>query len=249
MGDQKFWNEYVKEYGYNPSFIKTVPEEYQTQEMWDSYVENGAFNVFGVKEVPYQFQTKEMWNKFLQERGINNIKKVPVEFQSTELWTEYLDKKDYFYTTVQEVPSEYQTQEMWNKSMEEIGYNPYFANNVPERFLTIDILKNVIKNKEFHRQYDFHEYKSKLRQLEKIQEEKEKNRLAQSYIVNQERDYETGSRFAPYGNDEDYSYENLPSHKKALVAKKIESNLYGDRDYETGSRADSDLENEYEREM
>lgn len=247
--DEKYWNEYVREYGYNPSFIKTVPEEYQTQEMWDNYVENGAFNVFGVREVPAQFQTQKMWNRFLREKGINNIKKVPIEFQSVELWTEYLDKKDYFYTTVQEVPEEYQTQEMWDKSMEEMGYNPYFADNIPEKFLTIKMLRNIVKNKDTHKQFDFHNYQTRLRKLEKIQEEEHRKKVAQSYIINQERDYETGSRFAPYGNDEDYSYENLPSNQKAMVAKKVEANLYGDRDYETGSRADSDLETEYEREM
>lgn len=247
--DERYWNDYAEEVGYNPNFMKDIPIEFQNQEMWDNYVKDGALNVFGLIDVPKKFQTQEMWNKFLCEVGIKNIKKVPVEFQSTELWTEYLNKKDYLYTTVQEVPSEFQTQEMWNESMKRMGYNPYFVDIVPEKFLTIEILRNVLKNKDSYRQFDFHDYQLKLKNLEEIHEETHRKKVAQSYIVNQERDYETGARFAPYGNDENYLCENLPSNKKAMVAKKVEANLYGERDYETGSRADSDLETEYEREM
>lgn len=247
--DEKYWNDYAREFGYNPNFMKSIPMEYQTQEMWDNYVKDGALSIFGLRDVPKKFQTQEMWDFFLIKCGINKIKKVPEEFQSVEMWNSYLEKKGYFYTNIQEVPSEYQTQEMWDKSMEEIGYNPYFAENVPEKFLTIPMLKNIIKNKEIHRQFDFRGFQSKLKDLENFQEEEYKKKLSQSYIVNQERDYETGSRVAPYGNDESYLYENLPSNQRILVNKNIETNLYGDRDYETGSRADSDLKTEYEREM
>ena len=157
-----------------------------------------------------------------------------------------MEKNDYFFRTVQEVPECFQTQEMWNKSMKELGYNPHFVQEVPNKFISLEILKNVVENKPNHKQFDFNFFEKKLAEMEK--QEKARREIEKSYITNQERDYETGSRTAPYGEDENYS-EVDAKNSKTHPAKKQKAYVAPERDYETGSRADFDIENDYEMEL
>lgn len=203
--NQDFWNNYVKRYDYNPNFIKEVPIEFQTQEMWNQYVENGVIDIFGIRNyVPEKFQTRAMWEKFYSFKSPDFVKKVPEKFQTTKMWERYLEKNNYFYSNVGEVPLCYQTQDMWDKSMKELGYNPYFVQEVPKKFISLEILRNVVENKPNHKQYDFYFFEKKLDEMEK--QEKERKEIEKSYITNQERDYETGSR-ADFDNENDYGME------------------------------------------
>lgn len=203
--NQDFWNNYVKRYDYNPNFIKEVPIEFQTQEMWNQYVENGVIDIFGVKNlVPEKFQTRAMWEKLYSFKMPDFVKKIPEKFQTLKMWERYLEKNNYFYSNVREVPLCYQTQEMWNKSMKELGYNPYFVQEVPNKFISLDILKNVVENKPNYKQFDFYFFEKKLAEMEK--QEKERKEIEKSYITNQERDYETGFR-ADFDIENDYGME------------------------------------------
>lgn len=245
--DAKYWQDYVKSYHYNPNFMKNVPEEFQTQEMWNFYAKDStSLQIFGIKNlVPYQFQTKEMWTNLYKMRMPSYILKIPREFQTQEMWELYLKNKRFFIEDLKYIPEEFQTQEMWNKAIEQIGFNPYYADDIPSKYLSMHIVKNVLKNEGICN-YDYTIFKVILKKLEK--QERDEFALRQSFITNQSRDYETGSRMVPYGEDDDY-FEPVIPKKKTDERNRTLLTSTSERDYETGSRADAFLDLENERQM
>ena len=91
-----------------------------------------------------------MWNDYFVNEDIDDIYEIPEEYHTQEMWDEQFDK-DYILL---DVPEKFLTQEMVNKfyheSLEDIDCHDidfYFTilNNIPKKFITKDIITNLIK--------------------------------------------------------------------------------------------------------